>query len=65
MTLNLKKDGKESFYCHDDGIIYCGHTVDDGHAYHTCGVSGCTQTQAHTHTHASSHHSGHHGGRHH
>lgn len=29
---------------------YCyPHSVDDGHAYHTCGMLGCTQVESHIH----------------
>jgi hypothetical protein len=32
-----------------DGIIYYGHDNGDGHAYHNCGTSGCTQSGQHVH----------------
>jgi hypothetical protein len=31
------------------GIVYYGHDVRDGHAYHSCGVAGCVQGDSHFH----------------
>ena len=32
-----------------DGTCYFAHSVDDGHAYHVCGIEGCTLAGEHTH----------------
>ncbi len=32
-----------------DGVCYYAHSLDDGHAYHVCGVEGCTLAGSHTH----------------
>ena len=38
---------------HAHNGVYCyAHTVGDGHAYHTCGVSGCTLAETHQHCNA-------------
>ncbi|MDR1183541.1 MAG: hypothetical protein LBK67_01945 [Coriobacteriales bacterium] len=31
------------------GIVYSGHDVRDGHAYHSCGVADCAQIDSHSH----------------
>ncbi len=46
-----------------NGECYYGHSAGDGHAYHSCGVDGCTIAE--THRHESSGHCHHSGGRHH
>ena len=35
-------------HMHDGEYCYA-HSADDGHAYHNCGVSGCTEAESHTH----------------
>lgn len=43
------------------GKQYYGHSKNDGHAYHKCGLSKCTQKSSHTHKKtSSSKHSGKH-----
>ncbi len=35
-------------HMHDGEYCYA-HSADDGHAYHNCGVPGCTEMESHTH----------------
>ncbi len=48
MLCSLPDCTEVSVHVHD-GSCYYAHSADDGHAYHVCGVDGCTLAGEHTH----------------